>query len=73
MRVLYARILVQLDITKKLSSNIMVENMNGRLFKQKVYYEYVPFVTIVKKFGIIVMIRAKRIRRKSGFLRRSMS
>ncbi|XP_070003333.1 uncharacterized protein [Nicotiana sylvestris] len=41
-RISYARILVELDITKSLPKQIMVDDPNGREFEQEVWYDWMP-------------------------------
>lgn len=41
-RISYARMLVEVDITKPLIYKIPIEGENGLMFEQQVYYEWVP-------------------------------
>ncbi|KAH0709082.1 hypothetical protein KY284_010509 [Solanum tuberosum] len=41
-RVSYARVLVKMDISQKMPTEVKVEDLNGREFTQKVVYEWVP-------------------------------
>lgn len=41
-RVSFARILVHLDITKDTIKEVVVEEPNGKKFKQEVSYEFIP-------------------------------
>ncbi|XP_070025320.1 uncharacterized protein [Nicotiana sylvestris] len=41
-RILYARILVEMDVTKPLPKQIMVEDPNGREFEENVWYDWMP-------------------------------
>ncbi|KAH0653299.1 hypothetical protein KY289_030977 [Solanum tuberosum] len=41
-RISFARVLIELDITKELPLSVRVEDPNGRVFDQKVIYEWIP-------------------------------
>lgn len=42
LRVSFARVLIELDVTKKLHKNVLLEDPNGRCMEQPVYYEWLP-------------------------------
>lgn len=42
-RLTYARVRVEVDVTKQLVTEVQVENGDGRMFKQRVIYEWVPY------------------------------
>lgn len=42
-RLTYARVRVEVDVTQKLLTEIQVENGDGRMFKQRVIYEWIPY------------------------------
>lgn len=41
-RISFARVLIELDITKELVTTVKVEDPTGRIFNQKVIYEWIP-------------------------------
>lgn len=41
-RISYARLLIEVDITKPLTYKIQIEGEQGRMIEQQVYYEWVP-------------------------------
>ncbi|XP_075095239.1 uncharacterized protein LOC142173532 [Nicotiana tabacum] len=41
-RISYARILVEMDVTRPLPRQIMVEDPNGKEFEQEVWYDWMP-------------------------------
>lgn len=42
LRISFARVLVEIDVTQDLPKEVMVEDPNGRYFKQRVMYEWLP-------------------------------
>lgn len=53
-RITYARLLIEVDITKPLQYTIKVEGENGNVVDQKVHYEWVPqFCQRCQKVGHI--------------------
>lgn len=49
-RITYARILVEMDVTKATPKEIKIQDINGNIFDQKVVYSwYLLFVTLVRK------------------------
>lgn len=51
-RISYARLLIEVDITKELIRTIPIENEEGKLIEQQVFYEWTPaYCTMCKKIG----------------------
>lgn len=74
-RISYARVLIEIDVTKVLPKSVMIEGFGGNVFEQETVYEWVPpFCERCCKVGHdcknSVKVRLKQS--KNGFLRVSL-
>lgn len=45
-RISYAKVRIELDVTKEILQVVHVEHLDGRLFKQRVTYKWLPYFCI---------------------------
>lgn len=67
LRLSFARILIEIDVTKEIEHHITFENSNGISIKQMVKYDnwWPPFCKSYQKLGMTVVIEDNNIRHTS--------
>lgn len=74
-RVTFARLLIEVDVTKELHKAISIEDINGSNIEQKVHFEWAPLIALnVMLLGTIVLRRYLKGEKswnlsRNGFLR----
>lgn len=72
LRVSFARVLVEVDVTKPLPTKVSVADPDGKLMEQEVMYEWTPpFASNAIRWGMIALRKwlLRRRLQKSGFLK----